>query len=124
MENNGFCTGKIPVTGSGIHKTYEESIFDLSRMSNLESILQYEPRGLYYEIDDANLWWLDEKEYEEGGIWNEIQKNPGNFIKLRIINIVPLNNELVLLELINPSILNNHLLCEAQEKEGYQRELK
>lgn len=124
MDENGFYTGKIPVTGDGIHKTYEESFFDVISLRSLPEILRYESRGLYYKIDECLLYWLDDIEFGENGIWNKIQSNPKNFIEVKIINIVPINNDWVLLEYIDSSILNNHLLHESQEKQGYQRELK
>ncbi len=124
MDENGFYTGKIPVTGDGIHKTYEESFFDVLNLRSLPELLRYESRGLYYKIDECLLYWLDDIEFGENGIWNKIQSNPKNFIEVKIINIVPINNDWVLLEYIDSSILNNHLLHESQEKQGYQRELK
>ena len=34
MDENGIITGKIPGSGSGIHKTYEESIIRYNQIDN------------------------------------------------------------------------------------------
>ena len=116
MENNGIVTGHIPVTGDGVHKTYEESF--LSYLSDNEVVkIFYYPKayGIYYKSETDNIEALKRDEIDSD-----------KYVRLEIINVSVLGSRYVF-ELIDANVLHSHLVEEAYQRnimlDSYQKSL-
>ena len=115
MEENGIITGQIPVTGNGVHKTYEESII---RMYYAGSISSY--NNEYYIDNNGSLVWCEkEKDYEQfiEGIQNEELK------PAVILNIFR-SDCYTVVEYIDSNSLRQHLIAEAVMRNQAHQEIE
>ncbi len=104
MQENSFINGKIPVTGNGMHKTYEESIIKM---------ISYKYDSIFNAYN--NELFIDELGYlRYAADYNEYKRysTNANMKKVVIINILYTYDDKFLVELIDPKILNMHLMHE------------
>ena len=105
MDENGIITGRIPSSGSGIHKTYEESVI---RYNCIEKLMAY--NNQYFVDEEGHLSWAD---YADD--YEDMIKNP-KYTKVDILSAecTPENNFIV--EFIDSKVLRHHLVAEAVER--------
>ena len=105
MDTNDIITGKIPQTGSGIQKKYEESIIVLSQ--TLDFGYAYKKQLFYRDADGVVCWARSEEKYEEH------LNNPG-LKKVELLSVLPISSDRAFIEIIDSEILRMHLIEEAQ----------
>lgn len=108
MESNNLVLGRIPGSGSGLRKTYEESIFlDLSNESKLVSCSFDSRSKLYIDLDHNEVTILKSKTNLE---------DPSKYRELEILSILPYTygekTTYYMLEVIDKEILHRHLVEE------------
>ena len=106
MENNSLVLGRIPVSGDGIHKTYEESFIRYITANNLKTVFGPNSYGLFFNTKNNVV------EYASSEEQFDILNKTSLFKRVEVINIAKLADEMFFIELIEPSILHQHLLDE------------
>ena len=105
MEENSIITGQIPVTGSGVHKTYEESVIRTLKTVNVRSY-----NNEYFMDKEGSLHWATTEEgYEE----LTKQYKDGELIKVEILSAFSCGGNQAIVEFIDSKILRQHLIAEA-----------
>lgn len=100
LNTNAIITGRIPVSGEGFHKTYIESVIRL--ISNKEMLINNINGELFISKIDGSIYWEESvSEYED-------MLNDDDYMRVNILKIYSFDDK-VLLELINPKILDIHL---------------
>lgn len=108
MEENGIITGKIPCSGSGIHKTYEESIIRVFTNNKLNSY-----KNIYYMKEDGSICW-NESEEEYNDFLKKINEEGHKYKEIEILSVLGFgNNGEIIVEFIEPQVLRKHLIAEA-----------
>lgn len=110
MESNNLVLGRIPGSGSGLRKTYEESIFlDLSGSNESKLVsCSFDSRSkLYIDLDHNEVTILKSKTNLE---------DPSKYRELEILSILPYTygekTTYYMLEVIDKEILHRHLVEE------------
>ena len=105
MDENGIITGKIPGSGSGIHKTYEESII---RYNQIDYLRAY--NNQYFMSSEGRLCWgEDEEDYN-------YYLNNSEYTKVDILSVECTPNNEFVVEFIDSKALRLHLIAEAVER--------
>ena len=107
MDENSIITGQIPVTGTGVHKTYEESII---RMFPGDKLNAY--NNEYYVDESGALEWASDKEEYNANKGNEKLK------RVELLNIFR-SDGYTIVEYIDPKALRQHLIAEAVMRNQY-----
>lgn len=105
MDENGIITGKIPNSGSGVHKTYEESIIRIFRNCDLRGY----KNEYFVNGEGAVRWGRDKEDY------NYYLNNP-EYTKVEILSVECTPNKDFVVEFIDSKALRLHLIAEAVER--------
>ena len=106
MDENGIITGKIPNSGSGVHKTYEESVIRVFRNTDLRAY----KNEYFVNKEGAIRWGTSEEDYN--AILKDIE-NGEDYKRIEILSVLGLNGEKIIVEFIDSKALQMHLLAEA-----------
>ena len=116
MENNSLITGKIPVTGNGFHKTYEDSVIRRIAYSGPSVNIFNSYNNEHFIKSDGSIWWAsDENEYNN-------YLNDNDYKRVVIINVMLLSTDpnsglpTYLVEVIEPNLLRLHLYNEEKQR--------
>ena len=106
MDENGIITGKIPSSGSGIHKTYEESIIRVFKNTGLNAY-----KNEYFINEAGGITWASSEE-EYTNILKQIE-DCAEFRRVELLGVIGLGSDKVIVEFIDSNALRMHLLAEA-----------
>ena len=114
METNDLLNFSIPSHGGGIGKTYEESIIIFLKNDRLWYAMKNKSNYVFFEDTEYNIIDIigfDETLELKTGIFVKYENVISNdrYRKLELLNIMPINENYVLVELIDPEILKTHL---------------
>ena len=119
MDDNGIITGKIPVSGEGAHKTYEDSMFARIFYRYFYDIIKYGNNGIYFDKETNELVCISPSTINDG-LLDRIKNNPENYIKVVLINIInlPKDGDYYFVEFISQSSLHQHLVHEEEMRQN------
>ena len=115
MESNSLLLGRIPGSGSGLRKTYEESIFLKVNEETMESILTNNRIFYNYNTRTSCNNPNGDSNFKEMAI---IGINQFFHFSMRYEKLVPYN----VIEIIDKNILHRHLLEEKIMLENLNQE--
>ena len=114
METNDLLNFSIPSHAGGIGKTYEESIIVLMKNVRLWYAMKNKSNYIFFEDMENNI--IDVIGFNEtleikNGVFVNYDSVISNdkYKKLELMNIMPISEHEVLIELIDPEILKAHL---------------
>ena len=109
MEENGIITGQIPVTGYGVHKTYEESIIRVIISSDFRAY----NNAYFLNKTTGKIHWTDNEE-----VYREVFENDqatDKYKKVEILSVAGFGpgDDRLIVEFIDSNALRQHLIAEA-----------